>query len=67
MVLALTPPYREAFTADINHLADPTKVTLFLRSELAWRSHPPVYQEIEGMATLAGRRLFGQSLDFAWC
>ncbi len=64
---ALEGKYREAFLADIDSLSVSDVPLIFQRSELAWRTHPQNYRELEGIVTTVGRNLFGKELDYAWC
>ncbi len=67
MSFALEGNYRGFFLADVASLTDKDVPLIFQRSELAWKTHPQNYQDIEGMVTTAGNHLFGRKLDYAWC
>ncbi len=64
---ALEGKYRDAFLADVDSLSTRDVPLIFQRSELAWKTHPQNYRELEGIVTTVGRNLFGKDLDYAWC
>jgi hypothetical protein len=67
VVFALETTYRAVFMKDVLAVQGIDTPLMFHRSEVAWRTHPQNYRDIEMMATRAGEWLFGRTLDFAWC
>ncbi len=67
VAFAMRTSYKEQFMLDVNAIATGDTPLLFMRSPLAWATHPQNYQEIEGMATRAGEMVFHKTLDFGWC
>jgi hypothetical protein len=67
LAFALRTGHRAQFIEDVEGLKACDIPLLFQRSEVAWRSHPANYREIEGMATRAGELLLGRRLDLTWC
>lgn len=67
LAFALGTDHRPTFGADMGAVTPERTPLLFLRSAQAWATHPANYRELEGLLTTAGRLLFGESLDFAWC
>jgi len=64
---ALETVHHSAFMKDVLAVRGMDTPLMFLRSEVAWRTHPQNYHDIEMMATRTGKWLFGKTLDFAWC
>jgi len=67
LAFALEGEYRDSFLKDIDSLSVSDVPLIFQRSQHAWETHPRNYRELEGMATIVGRHLFGKDLDYAWC
>jgi len=67
LAYALETDHRQAFLADVAAVTAERTPLIFQRSERAWATHPANYRALEEMLTTAGRLLFGQALDFAWC
>lgn len=67
LAFALQTEHRRAFASDLAATTAERTPRLFQRSAQAWATHPTNYRELEGLLTTAGRLLFGESLDFAWC
>jgi hypothetical protein len=67
LAFALQTEHRQGFVADFAAATAERTPLLFQRSAQAWATHPAIYRELEGLLTTAGRLLFGQALDFAWC
>jgi hypothetical protein len=67
LAFALQTEHHQAFVGDFAAVTAARTPLLFQRSAQAWVTHPTNYRELEGLLTTAGRLLFGQALDFAWC
>jgi hypothetical protein len=67
LAFALQTEHCQAFVSDFAATTAARTPLLFQRSARAWATHPTNYRELEGLLTTAGRLLFGESLDFAWC
>lgn len=66
ILFALETKYRASFINDIqknNH----NGLTIYSRSDSAWRTHPRDYFEIESLANQAGKVFTGYNIDWAWC
>ena len=67
LAYALLGGYRKDFLEDTTNISAVDTPLLYLRSEVAWKTHPQNYFAIESMATELGRILFGSMLDYTWC
>ena len=67
LAFALEGRYRKSFLADVDSLTITDLPLIFQRSQIAWKTHPHNYRDIEGMVTTVGHSLFGRELDYAWC
>ena len=67
LAFALQDNFKDVFLEDVKEAQKKKYVTLFERSEYAWKTHPKNYQAIESMCSELGKVLFGVSLDYAWC
>jgi hypothetical protein len=67
VAFALQSAHRQPFINDLSSLRAQHTPMIYTRSAAAWQTHPENYYEFESMVTAAGKRLFGRSLDYAWC
>ena len=67
LAFALQSHHQVQFIRDVEAVTGGHTPLIFQRSPKAWETHPRNYAEVERFATTIGERLFGQSLDFAWC
>ncbi|MEK7611129.1 MAG: hypothetical protein AAB486_01990 [Patescibacteria group bacterium] len=67
LAFTLLGKYKDIYLEDIKKVANGDTPFLFMRSEIAWATHPQNYYTAETMSTVAGKILFGKTLDFTWC
>ena len=67
VAFALQTTHRRQFISDLSALQPRQTPMIYRRSEAAWQTHPQNYFLFENMVTAAAKRLFGRSLDYAWC